>query len=244
MWDTDITPTQSTAATTSAGYIANITNNYSGTVPIYEPVDIYLAPFVMGSIASIDFTETNGRTTLSFRTQTGIAANVVNQTAYANLVANGYNSYDAFATANDQFTFFSPGSITGPFDWIDSYINQIWLNNQFQLALMELLVQAKSIPYNRAGYTRIEAACMDPVNAAVNFGAIRPGVTLSQAQISEVNTAAGLKINDVLSQRGWYLQVLDAQPIVRAARGSPPCSFWYMDGQSIQKINLLSAEVQ
>jgi hypothetical protein len=37
--------------------------------------------------------------------------------------------------------------------------------------------------------------------------------------------------------------VRDAPPEVRAARGSPPCTLWYMDGQSIQRINLASIEL-
>jgi hypothetical protein len=109
---------------------------------------------------------------------------------------------------------------------------------------MLLLTQIKSIPYNTAGYTLIEAACADPINAGLNFGAFRAGVTLSSAQGAEVNAAAGVKISNTLTQRGWYLQVNDAPPDVRAARESPPCTFWYMDGQSVQKINLTSVNVQ
>ncbi len=102
----------------------------------------------------------------------------------------------------------------------------------------------KSIPYNNAGRAMVEAGCADPINAGLNFGAFRAGVTLSAIQRTAVNTAAGVTISTTLSERGWYLQVLDATPEVRAARGSPPCSFWYMDGQSVQQIDLASINVQ
>ena len=95
-----------------------------------------------------------------------------------------------------------------------------------------------------AGYAQIEAACLDPINAALNFGAIRAGITLSESQITQVNSAAGAQISDTITARGWYLQILDAQPIVRAARSSPPCTLWYTDGQSVQAINLASIEIQ
>jgi hypothetical protein len=85
---------------------------------------------------------------------------------------------------------------------------------------------------------------LDTVNQALNFGAFRPGITLSQAQIAEVNNSAGKKIDDTLSTQGWYIQITDALPQVRAVRGSPPITIWYMDGQSIQKIALASVEVQ
>ena len=146
-----------------------------------------------------------------------------NATAANNLIANGYNFYGSYATANDQFVFTYPGLVSGPFEWVDSYVNQIWLNNALQLAILSGLVQAKSVPYNQVGYTTIRAWCMDPILAALNFGAIRAGVTLSQAQIAEVNGAAGVNIANTLSNEGFFLQVKDATPQVRAARGSPPC---------------------
>jgi hypothetical protein len=243
-WDTDVSPTTSNNATGSLGNIL-MASNSSGTFPIYSPTQgPNIAAFVMGVGASIDFSQTDGRKAYKFRRQTGLTADVFNQTVYNNLVANGYNSITAFATANDRFTWLVDGSITGPFDWADSYVDQIWLNNQFQLALMNLLDNVGSIPYNQVGYGLITAALMDPINQGLNFGAFRPGVTLSQAQIAEVNNAAGTKIDNVLSTQGWFLQVRDASPQVRQARGSPPVTFWYMDGQSVQKINLASVEVQ
>lgn len=241
-WDNEVAPTASNDATSSLGNILKSTNS-TGTAPIWASTSSY-AVFVLGYVASIDFEQTNGRATLAFRSQTGLSAIVTNETVADNLIANGYNFYGSYATANDEFLFCYPGLVSGPYDWVDSYVNQIWLNNALQLAILSGLVQAKSIPYNQAGYARIRAFCMDPINAALNFGAIRQGVTLSAAQISEVNSAAGVNIADVLSTQGFYLQVKDATPQVRAARGSPPCSLWYTDGGSIQNINLASILVQ
>lgn len=247
-WDTDITPTESTDAATSLGQLLKA-GNLSGTVLIWVPTPAVNptaaeAAFACGYVASIDFTETNGRATAAFKSQSGLNPSVTSQTVAANLQANGYNYYGVWATAAQSFIFLYPGSISGPFQWFDSYVNEVWLNNAMQLALVELLTQVKSIPYNPAGYALIEAALMDPINAALNFGAIRPNVPLSAVQAAEVNNAAGAKIDDVLGNVGWYLQVLPATPQVRAARGSPPCSLWYMDGQSVQQINLASIEVE
>lgn len=254
-WDTDISPTESVPATSSLGYLLNQSNS-SGTCLIWASSATYgmnKAAFICGATASIDFTETNGRITYAFRSQTGLVADVTNQTIAHNLGGdpqsigsrgNYYNFYGAYATRNDQFVFFNRGFVSGPFLWFDSYVNQIWLNNALQLALMVLLTSVKSLPYNSAGYAMVEAACLDPIVQAINFGAIRAGVTLSTAQAAEVDSAAGVKISDVLQQRGWYLQVLDATAQVRAARASPPCTLWYMDGQSIQAINLASINVQ
>ena len=244
-WDNDITPTESTSATNSLGYlIGPLGNNYSGTCLIYDPSNTYLAWFAAGYGASLDFGATNGRTTAAFRTQSGIPATVTNQTIAENLIANGYNFYGVWATANQDFVFFYPGSISGPFQWLDSYMNQIWLNSELQLAEMELLTNIPSIPYTPAGYALIEAAALDPINAGLNFGAFRAGVTLSQAQIAEVNNAAGANIAPVLSSQGWYFQVQNATAQVREARASPPVFFWYTDGQSVQSLVINSILVQ
>jgi hypothetical protein len=242
MRDSDITVTTN-ANTASAGY-AIIAAGYGGTAMIYEPTDTNHDVFVMGAIASIDYAQLDGRTNLAFKSQAGLLPSVTNRTIGDQLLANGYNFYGAYATANDRFVFFYNGQVTGPFLWIDSYVNQVKLNNDFQVALMVLLTSVRSIPYNNEGYALIEAALADQINAAVAFGSIRAGVTLSALQAAEVNAAAGARISDVLNQRGWYLQVADAAPTARAARMSPPVTFWFTDGQSVQRLNVASVQIQ
>jgi Protein of unknown function (DUF3383) len=242
-WDNDITPTQSTDAASSLGQLI-IAAGYSGVAPAYDPTNLYLAPMICGFGASIDFTALNGRTTFAFRSQSGITPPPNNATEAANLIANGYNFYAPVATANQPFQFLYPGSVSGQYQWIDSYFNQIWLTNQFQLAMMQALTQLKSIPYDVPGYALIRAFLQDPIKAAGDFGVYRTGVTLSSAQAAEVNSAAGLAIDSVLSAQGQYLQILDAPPQVRQARGSPVINFWYMDGESVQSLSLNSTLLQ
>jgi hypothetical protein len=242
-WDPDAAPTTTVPATASLGYAVSAAGNaYSGTVPIYAP-DYTLAAFVCGCFASIDFGATDGRVNLAFRSQAGLAATVSDPTTAANLIANGYNFYGAYATATQNFLFLYPGTISGTFLWADSYANQVWMNGNFQGALLSMLATVKSIPYNAVGNAKIEAALNDSINAAINFGAIRTGVVPSAGQASAVNSAAGVKIDTVLATRGWYLQVLPTPPVTRTQRASPPCNFWYMDGQSIQKISMSSTNI-
>lgn len=243
--DTDITPTESAAATSSLGYILTQANS-SGTAPIYEIAGTpsYLGAFLGGSIASLDYDQTNGRATMDFRAQTGVTPSATNALVRTNLLANGYNMYAALATANQRFTFLTQGSLTGPFQWLDSYVNQIQLNNACQLALMTMLTTYRSIPYNPEGYGIIRSAIDDPVAQALNFGTIRQNVPLSAAQASEVNALAGLPVDRVLATRGWYLVIQPATSQVRQARGSPTIILLYMDGQSIQQISLSSVLVQ
>jgi hypothetical protein len=254
-YDTDANAVVSGNTTSFGAQV--IANSYSGSVPISgsavtaaaagSTLGAMLPPiaaFVLGSIASIDFARTNGRITFAFKSQSGLAAVVADQTTANTLQANGYNFYGAYATANQGFTFFYPGSVGGKFTWLDEYINEVWMNSQLQLAMMTLLTQVTSVPYNTAGYALIDAACADPIKAALNFGAIRAGVPLSTLQAAEVNQAAGLAIDQTLSTRGWYLQILPATAQVRGARQSPPMTLWYMDGGAVQQLTLASIVVQ
>ncbi len=239
-WDTD--PNASVSGNTTAFGPQVNSLLLSGSVPIYK--DPLHAAFVMGYCASVDFTRTGGRNTLAFRTQGGLVPSVQDQTVAVNLDVNGYNFYGAYANSAQGFSFMYPGSVGGAFAWLDSYINQIWMNGNFQTALITLLVNVGSIPYNAVGRAQYEQALADPINQAINFGAIRQGVTLSSSQIAQVNAAAGKIIDTTLSTRGWYLLINDASPAVRAARGSFPATFFYTDGGSVQALNLASIALQ
>lgn len=202
------------------------------------------AVFVLGYVASIDFTRADGRMVAAFRRGSGLTADVTNQTIARNLLANGYNFYGTYATANDEFTWLYDGQVSGDFAFIDSYINQIWMNNAFQLSLMALLRDVGQIPYNDDGYEMIGAGIQSDIDNAVTFGAIRAGVMLTESQKAQANALAGTDISDVMFNRGWYLSVLDPGGTVRAQRGTPVCTFLYTDGQSVQKITLSSLMVQ
>ncbi len=242
LWSTEAALVTNSASATSVGQI--VAANYSGTLPIYEPSNLHLAAFAMGAIASINWNATNGRATLAYKSQTGITPSVYDATSAANLIANGCNFYGNAAGATQQWNFFYPGSITGPFAWADSYFGQIVLNTSLQTALMTLLTSVNAIPYNTQGYGLIEAACAGPISAALNSGIIVAGVPLSALQAAEVDAAAGKVIDPIISSRGWYLLLNPASATVRAARGSPPITLWYADGESVQTINLASIDVQ
>ncbi len=241
MWDSNPAPTV-LGDTSSVGYLARA-SNMEGTAPIYTG-SFVIAVFMMGAIASLNFDQKNGRATMAFRDADGLTPDVTDGVVSQNLKLNGYNFYGDYALDNDDFHFLYPGTIIGQYEWIDSYVNQIWLKGRLQLAMMNLLREALSIPYNSEGYAMIHAAALDPILAALNFGAIRAGVSLSELQKAELNEAAGLKIDTVVSQEGWFFQVNDAPAITRGQRQTPPISLFYADGESVQQITVASIAIQ
>ena len=245
-WDSDETPLAGDAPASFGAQM--VAGEFVGIWPQWEPADDNgngrKAAFICGCVASIDFSQANSRITFAYKGQAGLVADITDASTAANLRANGYNYYAAYATAADQFVMTQPGSTPGPWTWFDPYVNQIWLNSELQLAFITLLTQQPSIPYNSEGYNLFRQAANDPIQQALLNGVIRPGVTLSNSQRAQVNTAAGVNIADSLQNNGYYLQILDASPSVRAVRGSPPMKLWYTDGGSIQTVNLASIDVQ
>lgn len=240
-YDTDITIVSSNISATCISHVAAV-NSLSGTCAWY--LDPNAAAFCLGFIASTNYNATNGRVAIAFKSGTGITASIVDPTSYANAVANGTNFYGNWATANSQFYMAYNGAITGPFGWLDSYVGAIWLNSALQLALMNMFTLMNSIPYNNAGYATIKAGCKAPLDLALLNGVINRGVALTASQANAVDTAAGLIIDPTLATIGYYLQVLPASPTQRNSRQSPTCTLWYMDGGSVNQLNLASIDIQ
>ena len=202
-----------------------------------------VASFVLGSIASVDFSQKNGRITFMFKSQAGMLPTVTNLQIKNNLVANGYSFYGSWASKGNGWKFFANGAMPGEFEWLDDFIDQVWMLDQFQVADMNLLTRVSAIPYNETGYSLLRADKMDVIQAALNFGAIRAGVVLSSAQIAEINNAAGASIASVIQSQGYYLQILDPGPSARTLRQTPIQNFWYTNGGAIQRLVLNSIDV-
>ena len=234
---------QAIVANTTETWAYNINQaNESGSICIYG--NATHAAAALSWMASLNFDQRNGRSTLKFQSFSGLAPYVTDGGQAAILEANGYNYYGDFATSTQDFQFFSPGSISGAWKWADSYVNQIKFNSALQEALITLETNVGSIPYTTDGYSLIHAALADPIAAALNFGTIRAGVTLSQSQVQELANAIGIDVSQTIQSTGWYLNIQPASAAVRAARTSPPMTLYYTDGGSVQSLNLGAVEVQ
>ena len=239
-WDSDVNAKDPTK-TTSFGYWLR-QNKVQDIVPIFG--DLSHAMFVLGFAASLDFDRRNGRSTLAFRYQGGLTPTATSASDAAGLEANGYNFFGAYATAKDNFNFMYGGGISGDWRWLDTFLNQIWLNANLQYAMIKLLMGVGSVPYNAEGYAMVEAACLDPINAAINFGAIRTGVALSEAQKAIVRNALGRDASTTIFAKGYVLQIDPATAAIRADRRSPSMTLFYADGGSIHRLNLASIAIQ
>lgn len=217
---------------------------YQGTAPLYGTVAT--AGAAMGWAASINFSVQNGRTNFDSRQfVAGTPATVTDEPTSDALDSNHYSYIGAFANSANTYTTAVNGFLSGSFLWLDTYVDQIYLNRQLQLSLYEALLAYNSIPYNQDGYTELYRAGADVANQGVISGIIRQGVTLSQSQAQQVNAQAGRDIAGILQTQGWYLLIGDPANVAqaRANRTSPSAKFWYTDGGSIQQITINSTAV-
>ena len=241
-WDTDAA---SIVANNAASFGAQVVAQpYQGTWPVYGTQA--LAGALMGYVAGVNFSVPNGRATAAFRQFNSAPTATATDLATANaLLTNSYTYLGSYANQANSYTVSYAGSISGSFLWVDTYIDQVYMNRELQRALWEGLLAYNSIPYNQDGYTALYNNALPVIQQAVSSGIIRSGVTLSASQAQQVNTQAGRQISDVLQTRGWYLLIGDPTNVaqVRAARQSPTAYLWYTDGGSIQQITIRSIAV-
>lgn len=256
--DDDPTAGSSDPATSSLGYIlAN--NGDSGTCLCWEPSSLItangwgsLSSFVCGVTAAINFQQQNGRITYAFRAQAGLTAGVSDPTTADNLAGNpqvpgnfgnGYNFYGAYANAGQSNIWFQRGFVTGPWQWINSYVFQIWFTNLCQNALLAAFGTFNSIPFTAAGNSIIEQVLIGTPNApgpilqALSFGMFGPGA-LTATQAAQINAAVGDNAANTISSQGWLLQIVPASASVRNSRGPVQINLWYLDSGDIQSANL------
>ena len=262
MWDSDSQACVQNA-TEPFGVVAK-TNNYNGVMciggdPAAGTLSVLcqnVAAFVQGMIASINYSQTNGSITLAGKSANSAAVvpTCANLQTYTNLLANGYSCYGSFASRNQGFTFFSNGNLPGTIPWANLFVDQIWLNSQFELSLITLYTSVGKVPYDPFGYGMIRSALVGqnnsgaatdngPINNALNNGVIQTGVQLSSAQEAAVNQAAGLNVSGLIQTNGYYLQILDPGAEARNMGATPIINFWYTSGGAVLNFSMASINI-
>lgn len=237
--------------TTAEGTIANnancfvqkvvVANGYENIFPVYGS---YLySVTALAYAASVDFARTNGRVSFKFRGFSGLAPNVSDLATAQALKSNGYNFYGSYSLNKTMAQYASDGAISGKFVWLDSFIDQVWINASLVGAYANLFTNNQSYPFNQNGYGAIQAATIDVANQALTFGAIQKGVVLDQAQIRIVNNTVGKDISATLYSEGWYLFIPTQTGAARLERDLKGAIFYYVDGQLIQSINMSSTAI-
>lgn len=239
--DTAVTVAQITAGTSWGQTIAAGDNEGVGVVAF----DADTAALIASCPCSVDWSAANGRYNVAFRRSASLSPTVTDLNTATTLEGAGYNFYGQFAGSGVSYNGIYPGAVSGSFMWLDSFFNQIWMRRNFQLDLMNLLFNKGQIPYNTQGDSYIAAALKRTIDAALNFGAIRAGVVLSDGQTQTLVNAYGQAAAQAVQMHGYYLytNAAGADATTRGKRQTPEVYFYYTDGQSVQRIVMNSIMV-
>lgn len=238
--DTSAAPTVANNASCFVQSVV-VANGYENIFPIYGS---YLyAVTALAYAASIDFARTNGRISFKFRGFSGLAPNVSDLATAQALKSNGYNFYGSYSLNKTMKQYTSDGAITGKYVWLDSFIDQVWINANLVSSYAELFTNNQSYSYNADGYSAVQAATIDPAELAITFGAIKKGVTLDNSQVRIVNTTVGKDISATLYSQGWFLYIPTQSGSARLERDLKGVIFYWVDGQLIQSITMSSTAI-
>ncbi|MFP1767259.1 DUF3383 domain-containing protein [Lonsdalea quercina] len=219
-----------------------VTNGYENVFANYGTY-LHAIPALAYS-ASLNFSRTNGRVSYKHRSFSGLTPSVDDDATASALESNGYNYYGDYGQGkNTEMKYTSEGVITGKFLWIDSFISEVWLNANLVVAFANMFTNNASYAFNAAGYSAISAAVIDVASSALNFGAIRTGVTLDQSQINIVNDSVGQDISNTLYTQGWFFYIPTQTGSSRTERHLDGAIFYYVDGQLIQSISMTSTDI-
>lgn len=208
-----------------------------GAVTVVYPSFIQAA-FVMGAAASIAWDNANGTITFAFKSQDGLGADVNDTDAAVALEGHGVNFIGNYATRNDNFIWFYNGQMLGSWDWIDTYLNSIWLCNAMQVQGLAGFKSVRRVSYTPEGYAIIRSWFRDVINRAINNGVIEAGVTLSETQKSALVQELGGDFSNEIYNNGYYLQILDATAQTRQQRKSPACNLVYTYGGAVHRLTV------
>lgn len=239
--DTAVTVAQITAGTSWGQTIA--AGDYEGVGVVAFDADT--AALIASAPCSVDWSAANGRYNVAFRRSASLSPTVTDLTTATALEGAGYNFYGQFAGSGVSYNGIYPGAVSGQYMWLDSFFNQIWMRRNFQLDLMNLLFNKGQIPYTTLGDSYIAAALKRTIDAALNFGAIRSGVVLSDDQTQTLVAAYGQAAAQAVQMSGYYLYTNAAgtDATTRSKRQTPEIYFYYTDGQSVQRIVMNSIMV-
>lgn len=212
---------------------------YNCTLMIYAN-NYTTAAFAIAYPATIKWDQTQGMKVIFGKAASGLEPTITDEASAMALDDLCVSYIGLFATRNDEFTFANRGALTGNmYLFYDVLIGMIWFKSKLQTSIMNGFASVNRVPYNDTGFTMIRAWCQDPIEQALNVGAIDAGISLSSSQETQIlqetgdDTAAG----DV-ETNGYYLQITDPGASVRAQRGSPTMYLLVAYAGSVQKIEL------
>lgn len=196
------------------------------------------AAFVMGCFASVAWDRQNAVITQAFKRSALLGARITSDDEFDVLNNKGYTFIGNFACRNSEFNVAYQGmTVYGDFKFLDTLVNDIWLNSKLQTSVFFGLQSMDRVPYTEAGYTSVKAWMLDAVEAAIKNGIISAGTSLNETQKDVLHNMLGDDYSAELFQNGFVILVKDPGALARQNRTSPETYCVYCSGGAIHAVH-------
>lgn len=207
---------------------------YENIIPVYNTLQ--LAAFTVSFAASTDFRSNNGSISYAFKSQSGLAPTVTNDTVSQALLQKGVSFYGDYKSTATDYRFFQDGSITGEFGYAENFDNNYWLKDQLQNTYATLFNGTNKISDSNEGYIMIQTAVKTMMQKAIFNGVVKLNVTIDDATALILKQQAGIPIASLITQAGYYYQIIPNTAADRASKSPVKTRLWYINGGSIRSI--------
>lgn len=211
----------------------NLAGTYNSVTTDY--VGIY-SGFWAGIGASVNYALVNSKVNFAGKRQDGLATNVDNDADYDALIAQGYNVYGNFAARASSYQMTEAGTVGGIYLFLDNLYDSVWMADQLQNSVANLIANTGRIPYNNDGKASITAVLTNVAQSGKNNGVIESGNTFDESQKQAVIELVGSDITPQLTTNGYYIYIAPFTPSQRSQRNTAQVSFIYTNGGAINSV--------
>lgn len=209
---------------------------YQKVTVIFGGIDT--ASFMMGLGAGINYQALNGAIDFAYKQQDGLAITCSDGAKAQALIDKRVNFYGNYNSSSNNYTFFQKGFITGKYNYINNFYNEVWLIDEIQNRSIELFATVSQVENNPGGYALIRHVIDGIMDRAAANRVIAKGLTFDNETTTILSAQAGFDITQSLTQNGYFVQITQASSSDRVARIPPQVTLWYSNGGVILDLDV------
>ena len=192
-----------TVTTDSPTFLDNIKDG-GGTVVNYDDINEDTEIIPCAVLASTDFTANNGVERYMFVNVSGMPA-VVTDDKYISLDSKNINYYGQTSKSGEKYSFYQDGKITGDAKFIEIYSGELFVKDDLQGKLLQLLLNTRRFPASQIGESLVRNTIIASASGYLISGIIEPRELTNQEEI-ELEANVGKTIVEQVKSNGYGVQ--------------------------------------
>ena len=172
-----------------------------GTVVNYDTLSENTCVIPCAVLASTDFTANDGSERYMFVIVAGMPATVTDST-YLELDSNNINYYGQTSKSGTKYSFYQDGVISGNAKYIEIYAGEMFVKDDLQGKLLQLLLNTRRLPASPIGTNLVLNTIIGSVQDYLSSGIIEPRTLTSKESIS-ILASYSQKVLDEVTSNGY-----------------------------------------